>query len=708
MRIGLKRLPDVPLVRQTESADCGLACLSMISQALGGDERLQDLRIRFRSSNRGMRLSRLLQIADEINLVARPLKVEVAAVHRLKTPCILHWRGNHFVVLRRVQSSNYHIVDPSKGDLKLSQSEFADAYSGVAVEFERLPGFEPKPRKPAVRIRELTGAVSGFWGGVGQVVLASAGLEALVLLVPFQIQWTIDHALSTGDKDLLTIIGLGFLAVLSFLAIAKALRSWLIVHFSVSLGAQWNANIFRWMVKLPIEYFQSRHVGDVLSRAGSAGAIQRTVTTAFVETVIDGGMCVILIAIAYVYSPTLLLLASSAVVIYAILRQLRYRLLLSKTEALIESGAELQSHFIESIKSHQSVKLMGMESQRMLSWGALQSVNVNDQLSMERLYISFGIASSLVFGWEAVLAIWIGAGIVLDGDMTVGMLIAFLAYKSTLVGRLGALVDRTFEYRMLRVHKERLADIVLSPTDTLLKGSGDLPSSGPVALQAKGVSFSYPGDETPLFENVDISLNEGEWTALVGASGEGKSTFARILLCLVPPSRGSILLAGVDTTTMGSTAFRSSVGGVLQGEGMLDGTLLENITCFEDDPDIDRVEQACRIAGINEEVAQLPLGLGTRIFGTSPALSGGQVQRFLIARAVYRQPRVLILDEATSNLDPATEERVLSGLRKLPMAVLMITHRPETLRFADVVIELSAGSLKERSSRSAPETTICA
>lgn len=687
---------------QAESSECGLAALATVLSIYGSNVTLRDLRQQFPMSLKGAKLNQIVQIATKCGLHCRALKVPLEDIGKLKLPCILHWDLNHFVVLAKVAFGKITILDPAIGKRVLSFSEVSDHFTGVALELTPSTEFKPRKAAPAVSVRQLTGRVSGLWPALTQILLLSIALQVFVVLAPFFMQWVVDQVLVSADKSLLTVLGLGFgLAMLLQIAIGL-LRGWSVVYMSSRLGLQWMGNVFAHALRLPLDFFEKRHLGDVTSRMSSVQAIQRTLTTSFVEALIDGLMAIVTFGLMLVYSWKLALVTLLAVALYFGIRMLAYRPLRDGTEQQLVAAAKQQTHLLESLRGMQSVKVAGAEGLRRSTYDNLMVDTVNHEIRLARMGLGFNSASQLVFGVERIAVIWIGALLALDNVFSVGMLIAYLAYKDQFAQRMSALIDKGIEFRMLRLHGERLADIVLTePEDIEIKPEIESPSD--TRVEVENLAFRYADGEPWVLKDLSLSIAPGESVAIVGASGCGKTTLVKLLLGLLKPSEGTIRIGGLDIQKAGPRNIRKIVGAVMQDDQLFGGSIADNISFFDQAVDQERVERAARLAAIHDEIAAMPMGYHSLIGDMGSSLSGGQKQRVILARALYREPKLLFLDEATSHLDVTNEHLVNEAVKQLKVTKVIVAHRPETIASADRVLVVHGGKIAQEL-RPAPAT----
>ena len=681
----------LPVFLQTEAAECGLASLGMVAWFHGHRIDLAGLRRRFTVSLKGATLAYLMQAAGRLHLAPRPLRLELAELSQLRVPCILHWDLNHFVVLKAADSRGIVVHDPAFGIRRLSLAEASKHFTGIALELSPTVEFRPADERRRIRLRDLMGRVDGLRRSLAQVFVLALALQAIAVVSPFYMQWAVDGAVVSADRDLLSVLGLGFLLLAVIQVALSVLRSWVVLYLSTTLNLQWLANVFSHLLRLPVSYFEKRHLGDVVSRFGAVNAIQRTLTSSFVEALIDGVMAIATFAMMLVYSVALTAVAVSAVTLYGILRYAFYEPLKRATGEHIVHTAKQQSHFLETVRGVQSIKLFGRQEERRSRWLNLVVDAVNQDLVTQKLGLGFRSANGLVFGVERVVIVWLGALLVLDSAFSVGMLFAFVSYKEQFSARVSGLVDKMIELRMLNLQGERLADIVLTPPEE------DSPSA-PVdaidaSLEVRALSFRYSETEPFVLLNCSFHVSPGESVAVVGPSGGGKTTLLKVMLGLIAPTDGIVLAGGIDIQKLGIDRYRKLVGTVMQDDQLFAGSIADNVSFFDPSPDQKAIEHFARLASVHDDIAAMPMGYNTLIGDMGAALSGGQKQRILLARALYKQPRILFLDEATSALDVQKERAVNEAIRALNLTRIIIAHRPETIASAERVIVLHGGKV---------------
>jgi ATP-binding cassette subfamily B protein RaxB len=684
----------LPMILQTEGAECGLACLAMIAAHHGFDSDLATLRHRFSVSMKGATMADLVRVAGQMQLNPRALRVEMEHLPQLELPCVLHWDLNHFVVLKEISGGRVVIHDPARGVRRLPMAEVSRHFTGIALELTPEADFRPGVEKQTVGLRQLLGRVTGLKRSLAQIFLLALALEAFVLLTPFYLQWVVDGVLVSNDRDLLVTLGIGFGLLVLIQVGAGAIRSWAVLHLSSTLNLQWLGNVFAHLMRLPVSWFDRRHTGDVMSRFGAVQRIQKTMTTSFVEAVLDGLLVVVTLAMMLVYSGTLAAIALASVVGYALLRRVFFRPLREATEEAIVFDAKRSTHFLESLRGVQSIKLFNRQADRQARFMNLVVDSMNADLVTRKLDLLFGVLQKLLFGVERVAVIWVGALLVLDHRFSVGMLFAFLAYREQFAQRVSALIDKAIEIRMLRLEGERLADIVLAEPEPAAGAAARIGDETPT-LEALDVAFAYSAAEEPVLRRINLRIEPGDAVAIVGPSGCGKTTLLKCLLGIHVPQAGRIRVGGVDLQQLGLREWRDLVGTVMQEDQLFAGSILDNITFFDADADVAWAEQCARLASVADEIEAMPMGWHTLVGDMGTSLSGGQRQRILLARALYKRPKFLFLDEATSALDVEREREVNAAIRQLQITRVIVAHRPETIASAERVVVLQDGRVAQ-------------
>ena len=692
LRLGFGR-PRVPLLLQTEAAECGLASLAMVAAYHGLHTDMPTLRQRFQLSLKGATMVDLTRIAGQMQLNPRALRAEMEHLPQLQLPCVLHWDLNHFVVLADIRHGKAVIHDPARGIRQLTMDEVSKHFTGVVLELTPAAEFKPRAERQSVTLRQLLGRVSGLKRSLLQIFGLALALEFFVLLSPFFMQWVVDGVLVGADRDLLVTLGLGF-GLLVFIQVATgAIRSWAVLYLSSTLNLQWLSNVFAHLMRLPVSWFEKRHTGDVMSRFGAIQQIQQTMTTSFIEVVLDGLLVVLTFVMMWIYSGTLTAIALGCVAAYALLRWAFFRPLREATEEAIIHDAKKHSHFLESLRGVQSIKLFNRQEDRQARFMNLVVDAMNANIATRKLDLVLGVLHKMLFGLERVAVIWVGALLVLDRSFSVGMLFAFFAYKEQFAQRVSGLIDKAVELKMLKLQGERLADIVLTPpeSEVLVPPRQDLSAR----IELRGVGFRYSDSEPAVLKGVNIVIEPGESVAIAGPSGCGKTTLLKLMLGIHEPQVGEVRIGGVPLAHLGLRSWREMVGTVMQDDQLFAGSIIDNICFFDAKADLAWVEECAQVASVHEEIQAMPMGYHTLIGDMGTSISGGQKQRLLLARALYKRPKILLLDEATSALDVDRERLVNQAVRQLHLTRVIVAHRPETIASANRVIVLNEGRVAQ-------------
>lgn len=683
----LFKLQKCPVIYQSEKSECGLACLAMLANFYGRKTDLMSLRRELKFCETGLSIRTLAEYANKIKLESRALQLEVSEINNLRLPCILHWDLNHFVVLVKATSRTITINDPAIGKVTYSIEQFKQHFTGIALEVFPSVEFKKESSSKALSLNVFWKASTGLKSGLFKIFIASMLLQVFALASPYYMQLVVDDVIVNQDRELLVLLVLAFtlLAVISI--ITSILRDFIGLHIQSHLNIQWSSGLFSHLSKLPMAWYEKRHIGDIVSRFGSQNSIESFITSTFVSVILDGLMVTTTLVMMYVYSPQLTLITVIAVLIYALSRWISYRPFKRNSEELISASAKEDSFFLEGIRSMQAIRLKGYEDKRKNEWLSIYSKVINLGLKGSVWSIGFTSFNSIVMTAENLLVVYFAAISVIEGNFSIGMMMAFMAYKSQFSSTISGLINSLVEFKMLDIHLTRLSDIALEPQEKHRDGIG-LNPNGKGKLELKNVGFKFSEKSPYLFRNLNITIEPGESVAFSGVSGCGKTTLLKVILGLLEPTEGKVVFDGVDIRKIGLVSYRRNIGSVMQNDVLLSGSILDNISFFDESVDTDRIEECAKLASIHDEIQSLPMAYHTLIGDIGTLLSGGQVQRVLLARAFYQQPRVLVLDEATSNLDIANEEKINNIISSMSQTRIIVTHRASCLETVDRIVNL--------------------
>lgn len=684
-----------PLVLQAESAECGLACLAMICQGHGRAETLTELRRRFPVNLTGTNLKDLMGVADAIGFSTRAVKCELDELQRLETPCILHWDLDHYVVLRKVGQKYADVLDPARGLRRLPLSEISKHFTGIALELTPAPNFERRKTAEKVKISDLWTRLSGFTPILVQLFCLTLVLQVFGLIMPISNQIVIDDVIARADRSLLVSVMVGFGLIAVVQTALSLLRSYIQLHISQKLSLQFSGNLLKHMLRLPADFFERRHVGDIVSRFGSLGPIQDFLTSGAIGGVMDLLLIVPIGIVMFVYSPTLSLLILLDIIVVIVIQAVSFGRNKRFTDESIMLSAKVQSIFLETIRAVRAIKLAGRETERHAIWqnGVTQQQNLNFRQAGFNLWGSSGYA--LLTTAQGLAMLYFGAEQVMAGTMSLGMLMAFQSYALQFSGRAKSIIGQVFTYQMLGLHLERLGDIVHADQELGLEAASISSRSLSGTLEIRNLDFRYSPQSPWVLKGVNIRVAPGDRVSLVGPSGGGKSTLLKLLSGLYSPLEGYILLDGVPLHALGLKRYRDQIGVVMQDDQLLSGTIADNVAFFDARIDMEQVEDVCRLALIHDDIMRLPMAYHSLIGDMGSVLSGGQKQRVLLARALYRRPRILFMDEGTANLDTDLEMRILENLRTLEITHIMVAHRQAAIDFADRIYSVAECQVKQ-------------
>jgi ATP-binding cassette, subfamily B, bacterial CvaB/MchF/RaxB len=690
---------SLPKILQSERTECGLACVAMISSYFGRRIDLNTLRREHQISARGATLTDIINVANALDINTRPLKLELEDLKKLQLPAILHWDMTHFVVLKKVTASAITIHDPAVGERRYSIAESSRHFTGIAVECMPGVGFKPQTQILRSKLKDLFKRYPGFYTAIAQLFLLSLFLQLASIGGAFYMQLVIDEGLAKQDRDFLTVLAIGFFMLgVTTVALSYA-RAQVQLYFSNQLGFQMVGNVFNHLMSLPVEFFEKRHVGDLLSRFGSIREIRRIITEDLITIVLDGIFALLTLIVMFYFSAML----ASVVLFFVVLVTVLKLALIPKIQALQEQNivaeAKTSTGLMENMRTIEIIKFYCRELPRVVLWRNSYADQINTNVVMTRFAINIDAVYGSLFALENVLVVYLASLLVLDGNITLGFLTAFVALKGNFSSSIRSFIEKIVQIRLVRLQLERVSDITCSEKefDNFHMPKLRQPIQG--ALKLVEVSYIYSGCDIPTLQNINIEITPGEVIAIVGPSGSGKSTLMKVMAGLLEPTSGSVSVDGTDLRQFGLRQYRDACAGILQTDQLLSGTIMDNITLFDDTVDYDHLYRCARMARIDEFIQAMPMGYNSLIGDMGSIMSSGQGQRVLLARAFYKKPRILFLDEATANLDPEVEDEILKELRALGVTIIFVTHRSAPLEIADRVFISQGGRLELRASR---------
>lgn len=678
-----------PIILQSEASECGIACLSMVCGFYGMDIDLFNFRERYGSPSQGVTLLSLAKTAEHAGLKNRALSLDLDEIKQLKLPCVLHWGMNHYVVLTKVCKSSFIVHDPALGKRKIGIQEMSNNFTGVAMELWPDQDFHQEKAKSRLRLLDLMRNIVGLKSALIKIFALSVVIEAIGLLMPIGTQMVTDHVIMAHDQSLLAVICIGLVFFTLFRTFVSMLRAWTSLTLNTLTNIQWKTTLFDHLFSLPLSFFEKRHLGDIQSRFSSLDTIRSTFTNSIVTGIIDSIMTIGLLIMLTLYGGWLVWVVVGFTLCYAIMRFATYSFYRRVSEEQVIKGARSSSHFMESLYGISTIKALNLKERRSGHWLNINIDACNAGLKQTRFDMMFGGVNTFISSLDQVVVLWLGAVMVIDNNMTLGMFMAFNAYRGQFSQRASSIIDLVMQLRMLSLHNERLSEIVFSEPEEELPVRRVFEENRGVKLEVKNLSYQYDPFAQPIFANLDLEIAPGESVAIVGPSGAGKTTLLKVMCGLLTPTTGHIKADKLDIHKIGLNNYRLATACVLQEDRLFSGSIRDNICGFEDNADEGFIIECAQRCNIHDEIMKMPMGYETLVGELGLGISGGQKQRLLIARALYRKPSILFMDEATSHLDLKNESTINQAISDLSITRIIVAHRPSTIASADRIIDLS-------------------
>jgi HlyB family type I secretion system ABC transporter len=693
-----QRIRKFEHIQQIDEMDCGAASVGMICRHFGRKVSLARIRQLCHTATDGTSLKALCRATVELGLAARALKVSLRNLPLMPLPAIVHWEGNHWMVLYDVDQTHVRVADPAIGLRKIPRKEFEQKWSGYAALFDYTIAFAQAP--------EATATLAWVWPFLAkfrrillQVMGLAVAVSFLQLLFPVFTQMVVDKVIVENDLGLLKVIILGMLAAIIFVQMAAIAQEYLLAFAAVRLDTSILDFLSRQLLSLPMSYFTSRRTGDIQRRLDGARQVRHFAVQHGVGALLAVVHLAGAVVLMFFYSGWLTLAFLATTPLYAGLMYFSLKVLRPLFAEVEESQGKYSSHQIDAIKGIEAVKAASAES-------VFRDAMLNEFLSVSKKIFK---STFVVMSYDSVLQtigmlstaifLWVGANQVINGHLSVGGFVAF----SSLTAIAYAAILRTLgvwdNLQFAAVLMNRLNDIFEQEPEQGRDRSRLTPvHSLEGRIELRNVCFRYGGPEAPnILSNITLDLAPGRMIAFVGRSGCGKTTLVKLIAGLLEPTEGTIFFDHVDLKNLNYRDLRSHIGMVLQENHMFNETIARNISFGDPEPDIDRVLAAAQAAAAHDFIMRLPLGYETKIGESGLAISGGQKQRIAIARAIYNNPPVLIFDEATSALDTESERAIQNNLGRIMTGrtTIVIAHRLSTIREADSIVVLEKGSVAE-------------
>ena len=678
----------VPVIHQTETSECGLACLAMICGHFGKNIDLISLRRQFNLSARGANLAGINAIAEQLGMVTRALSLELDELAILKVPCILHWDFNHFVVLIGVKHNRFVLHDPARGRRTVGGEEMTRYFTGVALEAWPGSEFSAETVQNRLSFRSLINSIYGIKSTLTKIFFLSVVIETINLVMPVGTQLVMDHAIPAGDRGLLTLISVGLMFFILLRAATGMIRAWSSLVMGTLINVQWQAGLFNHLLRLPLGYFERRKLGDIQSRFGSLDTLRTTFTTSVVGAIMDSIMVAGVFVMMLLYGGYITWIVLAFTAVYVLIRLVTYGYYRQVSEETLVRGARASSYFMETLYGIATVKIQGIAERRGTHWLNLKIDAINSGIKLTKMDLFFGGINTFVAACDQVAILWLGTSLVIDNQMTIGMFVAFGSFRGQFSERVASLTNFILQLRIMSLHNERIADIALHEKEAKKPELDIITDMSPVSLETTDLSFRYDSQSAPVFHSLCLSVAPGESVAITGTSGAGKTTLMKVLCGLFEPDSGKVLVNGTDIRQLGINNYHRMIACVMQDDRLFSGSIRENICGFAEEMDEAWMTECARASYIHDVIMKMPMGYETLIGELGEGLSGGQKQRIFIARALYRKPGILFMDEATSSLDTESERFVNVAISNMNITRVIIAHRESTLRTVDRTISL--------------------
>ncbi|ENG82451.1 colicin V export peptidase/ABC transporter CvaB, partial [Escherichia coli] len=613
----------VPVIHQTETAECGLACLAMICGHFGKNIDLIYLRRKFNLSARGATLAGINGIAEQLGMATRALSLELDELRVLKTPCILHWDFSHFVVLVSVKRNRYVLHDPARGIRYISREEMSRYFTGVALEVWPGSEFQSETLQTRISLRSLINSIYGIKRTLAKIFCLSVVIEAINLLMPVGTQLVMDHAIPAGDRGLLTLISAALMFFILLKAATSTLRAWSSLVMSTLINVQWQSGLFDHLLRLPLAFFERRKLGDIQSRFDSLDTLRATFTTSVIGFIMDSIMVVGVFVMMLLYGGYLTWIVLCFTTIYIFIRLVTYGNYRQISEECLVREARAASYFMETLYGIATVKIQGMVGIRGAHWLNMKIDAINSGIKLTRMDLLFGGINTFVTACDQIVILWLGAGLVIDNQMTIGMFVAFSSFRGQFSERVASLTSFLLQLRIMSLHNERIADIALHEKEEKKPEIEIVAHMGPISLETNGLSYRYDSQSAPIFSALSLSVAPGESVAITGASGAGKTTLMKVLCGLFEPDSGRVLINGIDIRQIGINNYHRMIACVMQDDRLFSGSIRENICGFAEEMDEEWMVECARASHIHDVIMNMPMGYETLIGELGEGLSGG-------------------------------------------------------------------------------------
>ena len=690
----------IPEILADSELECGAVCLAMVLGYYGRETSVAEAHERCHVGRDGATALDISNAARTYGLRVTRHAIELEELENLRTPAVLYWRFNHFVVLERVTRRGGAVIcDPADGRREIDRKELSDAFTGIALGMEPGEAFEDRgdlEEEPAWKLlgrRALR--APGLRKLVFQILLASLALQLLGLSVPLLTKTVVNTILPLQLDDVMTILGLGILVILVTQLLMGLLRGLVLVNFQARLDNELMVSFFEHVLSLPLPYFQERSTGDLIQRLSSNAQIRNVISSQTLSAFLDGTFVIVYAGIMIYTSPVFGLVAVSLGAIQIALLLVTAKRMTHYVKAELGAQGSAQGFLVESISGIQAIKAAGSEDRTLSHYNGVFSEQIHTLIQRGQLQSVIGAVTSAVQRLAPLLLMWLGARLVLDNALDLGTMLAMIALAQLFLQPLGSLVTAGMQLQQVGGHLERIAYVLRATPEqdrTKVRVAPRLEGR----IEFDDVSFRYDESSPWAIRHLTLTIDPGKKVALVGPTGSGKSTVAKLLLGLYEPTEGEVRIDGIPLRELDLRTVREQCGVVMQEPTIFSGSVRRNISYNDPTLSVECIVRAAKLAALHDDIAKMPMGYETLVAEGGSALSGGQRQRLAIARALAREPRILVLDEATSALDSVTETAVSEHLTSRGATSLVIAHRLSTVQRADVTLVIDEGEVVER------------
>lgn len=667
------------VIYQNEVAECGYACLAMVLTHCGRATEVRELSAYRPISMNGLTLMDLYDVAAEFGLEVQAYRFDASHVREIKRGSIIHFGGAHFVVFERCTRNYVHLIDPSVGRRRIAMTTFLANVSGYLLECAPtpdMPRIAKRPRVPAAlaRLRRLNPQMRGQ---TAKILFAALGSQFAILALPYLGTFVLDNVVAEDNLNLLNVLVITFAGIFAIGAISQYVQGTLVELLYALVSVRSTEGLIGHLLRVPISYFEKRHVGDVFARVKAQDDINGFATRSVITLRIDVAVGLLAMLLMFVQSVPLSLVVLAVFAFYVLVSALMFASMWEMHARVFQEGARCDDALIETVRAASLVKLSVGETRRLSKYMGQFRAYAAARLRSSRLGTTRDAVLKLLIHVETLLITWIAARYMLAGQLSVGVFYSFMIYKTLFSERFANAINTGFSYFMLSVPASRVDDITGCETERytpLEDQHKTVETQRFEQISVRDVTFSYGISDQPVLKGASLDIARGDKIVITGPSGAGKSTLFKLLAAAELPQSGEIRLNGIPWSNLAVDEIRRHAAHMRQGDIVLYGTIADNVSLFEGNADEARIHAMLDDVGLLDDVMQLPMRTRTIISDSAANISAGQRQRLLLARALYQRRELLLLDEPTSNLDPAAVERIAALLRRLDCTVVVITH----------------------------------